>query len=621
MSRARNFRRNISAEGIRSIDVNFSWLPDIIDFKMPVEPDILVFLLERNKRIPSLDYAIFSRPNLQHASKTIDTQEVCANMIEIHTGFQNLTGMFKEHLTISLEAIPVGIKQIVLAISLKRYSFPHAPPHAPNALVFGKIKDPLFTMTNHQSGEIFYSVNMNEKFSGDDVVILDRLIRENDDWFIDYASETITGGESSLFKKFTEEFLSPLCSARATATNSYHIEKEEKLFGPYSKVQLLAMLQPPEIIIGRNMQSTMQGGAMSGLSSGDKHPKPEGKMDIELLKPRQWQFLHVFLWILVFSTVGMTAYFYAIGDAGEIPEADTMNITPSYSEGLMEMDIFDLYKVKAYQPGPRQKILADSFFVEGLKQVYEKKDFIAAIGLLKLSLRNNPQSRTYYELAKVYLNIRYLDKGLDCAQTAMDLGFSPQSKCQILVAYTYALQKDFLSVTPILQALILTDPSLKAAIEIDTVFLEYRYSSEYGRLFEQADRDSASTYFEMISKFIADLNSNTEEAKVYFNDTIRTNISADDFSDLWYTSSESEEMACRRYKVELIGNCIFRSGLSPEGFVVFTCWLNAVCWQVSEQRYQIRRVKTEFTFGPDERINRYKVIDVKDLKLSMTPYL
>ena len=152
-------------------------------------------------------------------------------------------------------------------------------------------------------------------------------------------------------------------------------------------------------------------------------------------------------------------------------------------------------------------------------------------------------------------------------------------------------------------------------VENDTIFYSYRNSPSYLKIIEKdAVFDSIneeSIYPNIIANYYEAMNNNTMDANVYYSEYVsqyinKKNTNPSEINQIINSNSEFVNS-----KVNLIGPYLIISGLNTR-----QAWVNFSCYRTSKKKFQTSRVKVEFIFDSDNKINSYKELEVKDLKFN-----
>lgn len=111
---------------------------------------------------------------------------------------------------------------------------------------------------------------------------------------------------------------------------------------------------------------------------------------------------------------------------------------------LSAADLFNGEKVRLFLfQNPKANKESDKLFLNALDEFKNKKNLQAASEGFKASIKEYPNSRSYYELGNVYMEMKNYQGALDAYSLAEKLGYEPFSKVMFNVACAYSQLKNF----------------------------------------------------------------------------------------------------------------------------------------------------------------------------------
>ena len=111
---------------------------------------------------------------------------------------------------------------------------------------------------------------------------------------------------------------------------------------------------------------------------------------------------------------------------------------------LSTADLFNGEKVRLFlYQNPKANPKADKLFLKALDEFKNKKNLDAASAGFKASITEYPNSKSYYELGNVYMEMKNYQGALDAYSLAEKLGYEPFSKVMFNVACAYSQLKNF----------------------------------------------------------------------------------------------------------------------------------------------------------------------------------
>lgn len=111
---------------------------------------------------------------------------------------------------------------------------------------------------------------------------------------------------------------------------------------------------------------------------------------------------------------------------------------------LSAADLFNGEKVRLFLfQNPETNPESNKLFLNALDEFKNKKNLQAASEGFKASIRAYPNSKSYYELGNVYMEMKNYQGALDAYSLAEKLGYEPFSKVMFNVACAYSQLKNF----------------------------------------------------------------------------------------------------------------------------------------------------------------------------------
>ncbi|MNJ86143.1 Tetratricopeptide repeat protein [compost metagenome] len=124
--------------------------------------------------------------------------------------------------------------------------------------------------------------------------------------------------------------------------------------------------------------------------------------------------------------------------SGETSETESKRIK------LSTADLFDGEKVRLFLfQNPEVNPESNKLFLNALDEFKNKKNLQAASEGFKASITEYPNSKSYYELGNVYMEMKNYQGALDAYSLAEKLGYEPFSKVMFNVACAYSQLKNF----------------------------------------------------------------------------------------------------------------------------------------------------------------------------------
>lgn len=111
---------------------------------------------------------------------------------------------------------------------------------------------------------------------------------------------------------------------------------------------------------------------------------------------------------------------------------------------LSTADLFNGEKVRLFLfQNPESSPKSNQLFLKALDEFKNKKNLQAASEGFKASITEYPNSKSYYELGNVYMELKNYQGALDAYSLAEKLGYEPFSKVMFNVACAYSQLKNF----------------------------------------------------------------------------------------------------------------------------------------------------------------------------------
>lgn len=111
---------------------------------------------------------------------------------------------------------------------------------------------------------------------------------------------------------------------------------------------------------------------------------------------------------------------------------------------LSAADLFNGEKVRLFLfQNPKANPESNKLFLNALDEFKNKKNFQAASEGFKASIKAYPNSKSYYELGNVYMEMKNYQGALDAYSLAEKMGYEPFSKVMFNVACAYSQLKNF----------------------------------------------------------------------------------------------------------------------------------------------------------------------------------
>lgn len=322
------------------------------------------------------------------------------------------------------------------------------------------------------------------------------------------------------------------------------------------------------------------------------------------------------LWFLIILVIvaGVGYYFYNQNKAVSSENTTPIDSVKVVANTLSDFEIFDLQAIQNYKPTEEQKKIALNLLDEA-NLAMENQDYTEAITKYKETLKNIPQAQTYFLLSNAYLKSYDFLRSEQCLQLAGNLDYQPKSELDYKLISIHSLQGNYELVNSELLNLYNANPKILDKVENDTIFYSYRNSPSYLKIIEKdAVFDSIneeSIYPNIIANYYEAMNNNTMDANVYYSEYVsqyinKKNTNPSEINQIINSNSEFVNS-----KVNLIGPYLIISGLNTR-----QAWVNFSCYRTSKKKFQTSRVKVEFIFDSDNKINSYKELEVKDLKFN-----
>lgn len=143
--------------------------------------------------------------------------------------------------------------------------------------------------------------------------------------------------------------------------------------------------------------------------------------------------------VAVLGSCGNPAVPNSDGKMGETPVVDE-----SQPIKLSAADLFNGEKVRLFLfQNPKANPKSNKLFLNALDEFKNKKNLQAASEGFKASIEEYPNSKSYYELGNVYMEMKNYQGALDAYSLAEKLGYEPFSKVMFNVACAYSQLKNF----------------------------------------------------------------------------------------------------------------------------------------------------------------------------------
>lgn len=281
---------------------------------------------------------------------------------------------------------------------------------------------------------------------------------------------------------------------------------------------------------------------------------------------------------------------------------------------LSDFELFDLQVIQNYKPTDEQKIIALNLLDEA-NLAMENQDYTQAIAQYKETLKNVPQAQTYFLLSNAYLKNYDFSRSEQCLQLAGNLDYQPKYELDYKLISIHSLQGNYGLVNSELLNLSNANPKILDKVENDTIFYSYRNSPSYLKIIEKDavfdTINEESIYPNIIANYYKAMNNNTMDANVYYSEYVsqyinKKNTNPSEINQIINSSSEFIDL-----EANVIGSEVIISGLNSR-----QAWVNLSCYRTSKKKFQTCRVKVEFVFDSENKINSYKELEVKDLKFN-----
>jgi tetratricopeptide (TPR) repeat protein len=128
----------------------------------------------------------------------------------------------------------------------------------------------------------------------------------------------------------------------------------------------------------------------------------------------------------------------------DLKQGEISAVDESLPVKLSAADLFNGEKVRLFLfQNPKPNPESDKLFLNALDEFKNKKNLQAASEGFKASIKAHPNSKSYYELGNVYMEMKNYQGALDAYSLAEKLGYEPFSKVMFNVACAYSQLKKF----------------------------------------------------------------------------------------------------------------------------------------------------------------------------------
>lgn len=240
------------------------------------------------------------------------------------------------------------------------------------------------------------------------------------------------------------------------------------------------------------------------------------------------------LFVAVLGSCGNPAVPNSDGKMGETPVIDE-----SQPIKLGAADLFNGEKVRLFLfQNPKANPKSNKLFLNALDEFKNKKNLKAASEGFKASIAEYPNSKSYYELGNVYMEMKNYQGALDAYSLAEKMGYEPFSKVMFNVACAYSQLKNFPMSADYLQFAIQAGYVNIENIEKDADLANLREKEPY--LFKknldlalEGVSDVENLYWLQFKRNFVQasfpINMNTEQGKVVYDDKNRVSYDFERF--------------------------------------------------------------------------------------------
>lgn len=408
---------------------------------------------------------------------------------------------------------------------------------------------------------------------------------------------------------------------KSSIEKQYYYEENGNTYGPFSLSILLSKIKSNTLVYREGIEWT-EAKEIDELKHYfkvekviEKHePSQQTNIAKPIVEAKKSNNGGLWFFIILVIVAGIGYYFYNQNNTISSEKTTSIDSSKVVANTLSDFEIFDLQAIENYKPTEEQKNIALNLLDEA-NLAMENQDYTEAITKYKETLKNVPQAQTYFLLSNAYLKSNDFSRSEQCLQLAGNLDYQPKSELDYKLISIHSLQGNYELVNSELLNLFNANPKILDKVENDTIFYSYRNSPSYLKIIEKdAVFDSIneeSIYPNIIANYYEALNNNTMDANVYYSEYVsqyinKKNTNPSEINQIINSNSEFVDS-----KVNLIGPYLIISGLNTR-----QAWVNFSCYRTSKKKFQTSRVKVEFIFDSDNKINSYKELEVKDLKFN-----